>query len=267
MHRAVRRERQHPVPSRCVHETGCRRSPGRRLALFERLEQRRHEGADDLRVAGRVRMQRVVPEAFGPLPGPVVHGAQKVDARHVPRVDQEVHPPCVLVLDRRKVVACVAQRDDGDDVVLPAAFDEAADPGFELAEDGVLRCRRGAVLNALVAERQADQHVARIHGKQVADARIGGAFGREARRHRLRVVAAARLVQHFPASRREQFAQPSRVAFLPLVVAGAVGHRRSEHGDAPRRRGRLLTLKRGQPGDGDDRRDERELRERSDAHH
>src|SRR6188472_4474192 len=97
-------------------------------------------------------MERVVPESVRPLPRPIVDGAKEVDAGDVPAVDDEIHLPRVLVVERSGIVARVAEGDDGNDVAQTALRDEPLHSALELLEDGFLLWLRRGALEAFVAE-------------------------------------------------------------------------------------------------------------------
>src|SRR5258705_1928553 len=164
-----------------------------------------------------------------PVPLAVVNRAKNIDGRHVPLRLLDVRAADVFVILWRVEVARVAEHDDGDDAVLPRAIDHRAD-AFQVAViDGILLGLRLRFVEILVAERQADDHVARVDGHQVTRLRIRRPLGREARHQRSGVVAAPRLVQHLPAALRHQRAQQAGVAVAGEFVAAAVRDGGAEH--------------------------------------
>ena len=252
----VRGDRPRPRTPREAVRGGPRRG---RLAGFERIEEGRHEGVEHLGVAGRIRVNRLGEEAARPAAVAVVDGPEQVDAWHVPRVDQQVRRPRVRVLRLGEVAPRVGEPDHRHDAVLARPADQPLQAVGELLRDGVGRLARVGAAgrrltgrtahDALVAQRQRDDDVARIDRRQVSRAGVRLTFRFEARRDGDRVVAAARDVQHLPPARLQQFAEAAGVAAKVQLVAGAVRHGRSPEGDtgAAAHRPRAIARRRCRP--------------------
>jgi hypothetical protein len=112
---------------------------------------------------------------------PVIDRAKHVYARHVPGVDQQNHAPCELVFALPEIAARVRQSDDRCNAGDASPRDQCLQSGGELLEYhlgvlhrrcAALRLAQLALRNALVAEREADEYVIGINGRQIFDIRL-----------------------------------------------------------------------------------------------
>ena len=186
-------------------------------------------------------MQGIGDEPRRPPATTVIDRAEQVDARDVPGIDQQVHPTGVCILPLVEIAARIAQGHDRDYSFCAGPLDQGPETAGVLIEDAVrliLRCRAPPGLSgrarhdALVAERERKHREAWIDGRQIPRVGFRRALRLEPRRDRDGVVAAPRPVQHLPATRLEQRPHPAGVAPLSRLVAGPVGHRGAEKGDA-----------------------------------